>query len=248
MRKRPGPRVAFFDIETAPIRGYTWTMYEANVVSVQKPTYILSYAMKWAGQKSVHTRALPDYKLYKKDKEDDRDLVKDLWTMMDEADVIVGHNGDAFDIKKANARFITHGLTPPSPSKTIDTLKIARRMFKFDSNKLDSIGGYLGVGRKLPHTGIHLWLGCMNGDPKAWRLMRRYNAQDVRLLEQVYLKVRAWAPNHPDLRMFTQQDGCPSCQSKAIIRAGLAFTRAGARQRLLCQGCGRYFQGDKINA
>jgi hypothetical protein len=188
---KPGPRVAFFDIETAPIKGYTWTMYEANVLSVERPTYLLSYAMKWAGQKTVHTRCLPDYKLYNKDKENDRELAKDLWKMMDEADVIVGHNGDAFDIKKANARFITHGLTPPSPSKTIDTLKIARRVFKFDSNKLDSIGGYLGVGRKLPHTGIHLWLGCMGGDPKSWRLMRRYNAQDVRLLEQVYLKVRA---------------------------------------------------------
>jgi uncharacterized protein YprB with RNaseH-like and TPR domain len=246
MKKR-GPRVAFFDIETAPIKGYTWTMYEASVLSVQKPTYILSYAMKWADQKKVHTRALPDYKLYKQDRENDRDLVKDLWKMMDEADIIVAHNGDAFDIKKANARFITHGLTPPSPSKTIDTLKIARKVFKFDSNKLDTIGGYLGVGRKLPHTGIHLWLGCMDGDPISWRMMRRYNAQDVRLLEQVYLKVRAWAPSHPDLRIHSRQDGCPTCQSQNVVRAGLAFTRTKARQRFVCRDCGRYFQGEAID-
>jgi uncharacterized protein YprB with RNaseH-like and TPR domain len=244
---KPGPRVAFFDIETAPIKGYTWTMYEANVLSVERPTYLLSYAMKWAGQKTVHTRCLPDYKLYSKDKENDRELAKDLWKMMDEADVIVGHNGDAFDIKKANARFITHGLTPPSPSKTVDTLKIARRVFKFDSNKLDSIGVYLGVGRKLPHTGIHLWLGCMAGDPKSWRLMRRYNAQDVRLLEQVYLKVRAWAANHPDLRIYSGEGGCPVCRSQNIWNKGLSWSGRGARQRIQCQDCGKYFQGGKIN-
>jgi uncharacterized protein YprB with RNaseH-like and TPR domain len=243
LARHNGPRIAFFDIETAPIKGYTWTMYEANVISVQQPTYILSYAMKWAGQDRVTTRALPDYPLYKKDKENDRDLAKDLWKMMDEADIIIGHNGDAFDIKKANARFITHGLQPPSPSKTIDTLKIARRMFKFDSNKLDSIGGYLGVGRKLPHTGIHLWLGCMNGDPKSWRTMRRYNAQDVRLLEQVYMKVRAWAPNHPNLTTYTDRPGCPTCHSTNVQRRGVAVAKSKKRHRFQCQDCGTWFPG-----
>jgi uncharacterized protein YprB with RNaseH-like and TPR domain len=246
LAKTGSPRIAFFDIETAPIKGYTWTMYDTNVVSVTKPTYMLCFAVKWAHQKTVKTYALPDYPLYKKDRENDRELAKELWRVMDEADIIIAHNGDSFDIKKANARFITHGLTPPAPGKSIDTLKIARKCFKFDSNKLDSIGGYLGVGRKLPHTGIHLWLGCMNGDPKAWRMMRRYNAQDVRLLEQVYLKVRAWAGSHPNLTLYEDGKGCPTCRSQNIQRRGITVAKSVRRQRFQCQDCGAWCSGEMI--
>src|ERR1700719_3656227 len=118
---------------------------------------MLSFAYKIAGEKKVHTRCLADYPGYKKNTEDDKALVTDLWTIFDQADIQIGHNADKFDIKKSNARFLMHKLNPPSPYKTVDTLKIARRAFKLDSNKLDDLGYYLGLGRKLPHTGFHLW-------------------------------------------------------------------------------------------
>jgi DNA polymerase III epsilon subunit-like protein len=76
---------------------------------------------------------------------------------MDEADLICAHNGDAFDIKKINSRLIVNGFKPPSPFKTIDTLKIARRVFKFDSNKLDNIGRYLSRGPEDPQH----WRGAL---------------------------------------------------------------------------------------
>lgn len=215
-------------------------MFEANVVHVIRPTYLLSYSMKVLGEPRTHTYALPDFPLYKKDKKSDRELVCHLWKMMDEADVIIGHNGDAFDLKKANSRFLTHGLTPPAPYKSIDTLKLARRNFKFDSNKLDNLGKYLGVGKKLPHTGINLWLGCMAGDMKSWAVMKRYNAQDVLLLEKVYLKIRPWG-THPDLRHYTKLEGCPACQSTNVIRRGFNH-RKKDRPRFNCRDCGKWFQ------
>src|ERR1019366_3081154 len=119
------------------------------------------FAVKWSHEKQVRTYALPDYPGYKRDKESDKALVKELWRMMNDADIIIAHNGDGFDIKKSNARFIIHGLLPPATYKTIDTLKIARRHFKFGSNKLNDLGVTLGLGKKLPHTGAHLWFGCM---------------------------------------------------------------------------------------
>lgn len=188
---QPKTRIAFFDIETAPNLGWTWGKYEQNVIDFKNDWYMLSFAFKWKGGK-VRTYALPDYPRYNRDKQDDKDLVRDLWKLMNEADLIVAHNGDAFDIKKANARFIYHRLDPPSPYKTFDTLKAVRRVASFTSNKLDDLGRDLHLGRKIPHTGKNLWFDCMRGDLKAWKLMRKYNAQDVELLERLYLRIRDW--------------------------------------------------------
>lgn len=243
MRK---PRIAFFDIETAPIDGYTWEMFDTNVFHVKRPTYMLCYAIKWADQKKVTTRALCDYPGYLNDRENDKALVTDLHKDISSADIVVAHNGDSFDLKKAAARWIVHGLPPPPPVKTIDTLKLARRSFKFDSNKLDNIGRYLGVGRKLPHTGKDLWIGCMEGDPKAWRMMRKYNAQDVTLLEAVYLKIRAWSANPPNLSGYSLKPGCPVCQSTKVQMRGVNVAKTRRTQRLQCQDCSHWFSGATV--
>jgi hypothetical protein len=236
-----------FDIETAPNLGYVWGMWEQNVIDFSKHWYMLSFAYKWLGEKKIHTHALPDYSThYKRDGECDAKLAADLWKVFDEADVVIAHNGDRFDIRKANARFVTHGLAPPSPYKSVDTLKLARKHFKFDSNKLDDLGGYLGVGRKLPHTGKHLWLNCMRGDEKSWRLMRRYNAHDVALLENIYLKLRPWATIHPNLTHYSRRPGCPTCQSENTQRRGRVVTRTGYRNRFQCMDCGAWGVGDFV--
>src|ERR1035437_2983089 len=126
------PKICFFDIETAPSLGYFWgKIWETNIIEVQAPWYMLSFAYKWLGEKKVHVHALPDYRTFKKDKEDDKELVEDLHDLFDQADILIAHNGDSFEIRKANAAFNPQGFRPPSPYKTMDTLKAARRFFQF---------------------------------------------------------------------------------------------------------------------
>ena len=235
-------KVLFVDVETAPSLGWAWSKWETNIIDFKVAWYMLSFAYKWQGESSIHVAALPDYALFKKDKENDRELVTDLWKLFDEADIVIAHNGDRFDIPKASTRFIAHGLKPPSPFKTIDTCKIARRLFKFDSNKLDDLGRYLGVGRKLPNTGFDLWRRCMVGDLSAWSTMCRYNIQDVALLERVYLKLRAWDTTHPPVAPG-QPETCPKCGSKDIQKEGFAFTAYRKRQRYSCKRCKGWFSG-----
>lgn len=237
---RNKPKILLFDIETAPIEGYSWTMFETNIVSVTTPTYMLSYAAKWLGARSIETLALPDFPLYKKNPKSDRELVASLWRLLDEADIVVAHNAD-FDTKKTNARFLANGLPPPSPYRVFCTLKTARKHFKFDSNKLDSLGGYLDFGQKLKHTGIHLWMGCMAGDPKSWKMMKRYNAHDVALLEKCYIKLRGWATTHPNLNTYSGGTCCPTCQSTATIKRGFNFSKTRITQRFQCQSCYAFF-------
>lgn len=230
-------KILFYDIETAPILGYTWGKYEQNVLGIKQEWYMLSFSAKWQGGKTI-VKALPDYQLYKKEPHNDRPLVRDLWELFDEADIVIGHNSNKFDNRKSNARFIAHGLTPPAPYKTVDTLKIARQYFNFTSNRLDDLGKVLGVGRKVKTGGFDLWLKCLAGDSKAWALMKKYNKQDVVLLEEVYLKLRPWANNHPNLANFTGTAVCPKCGSSQIQFRGYSLTQVAKYRRFQCTKCG----------
>jgi len=237
-------RVLLFDIETAPIVGYTWGLWEQNVIDTKEEWYMLTFSYKWLGEKTTHVRSLPDYELYKKDKKDDLQLTAELWKLFDEADVIIAHNGDAFDIKKANMRFVKHGMRPPSPYKTVDTKKVAKKYFKFDSNKLDNLGEVLGLGRKIDTGGFELWLGCMAGDMKCWKKMCDYNKQDVILLEKVYLALRPWMNNHPNLALLDNKKySCPNCGSDHVTHRGYGLNSTSKYERLQCQDCSAWFKG-----
>jgi len=225
--------------------GWFWgKTYETDIIEVSTPWYMLCFSYKWLGESRIHTKSLIDYpQIYKKDQEDDSALVKDLHKLFDEAEILVAHNGDRFDVRKSNARFVKIGLRPPSPYRTIDTLKAARKHFLFESNRLNDLGQYLGLGKKLPHTGFHLWKRCMRGDPRAWSLMRRYNKRDVVLLERVYEKLRPYMATHPNLNLYSDRPCCPACQSHKIQRRGVLVTQARKYTRYQCMDCGYWLKG-----
>jgi len=234
------PKILIFDIETMANKAFVWGKYEQNVLSYEEHWYMLCFAYKWFGEKKTYVPTLRDFRGYKKDKTDDKKLCYELWKLFDEADIVIGHNSDGFDIKKANARFIQHGFPPPAPFQSIDTLKVARRYFKLDSNKLDDLGDYLSLGRKVTHSGWDLWLGCaVRDDDKSWNKMIKYNKQDVDLLEKVYLKLRPWMNNHPNENVyFGSINNCPICGSNRVQKRGFRINRTNKNQRFQCQDCG----------
>ena len=124
---------------------------------------------------------------------------------------------------------------------SVDTKKLAKSRFAFNSNTLGDLGRYLGVGGKLKHAGFGMWLGCMGGDAKAWRMMRLYNRQDVLLLERVYEKLKPYAINHPSLSAISERDGCPICGSGNVIRKGIRANASGIRQQMKCKCCGGWY-------
>lgn len=242
------PKILFFDIETMANLGYVWGKWEQDVIQFKEHWYFLSFAYKWLGEKKTYVCSLPDYPVYKKDKTNDYQLVKALWKLFDEADVVVAHNGASFDVKKANAKFIKHGLKPPRPYKVVDTKTIAKRYFRFDSNKLDDLGEYFNLGRKINTGGFELWIGCATGDKKSWKKMCDYNIQDVILLEKVYLKMLPYVTNHPNLNLLQDTTHCcPNCSSHRLQKRGTAIVgRTSIVQRYQCNECGAWSQGAKM--
>tara|TARA_R110002074_G_scaffold402324_1_gene607018 strand:+ start:51492 stop:52247 length:756 start_codon:yes stop_codon:yes gene_type:complete len=230
-------KVLIFDIETAPNIGYTWTKWETNVIEFITERYMLCFAAKWLDEKQTVVHSLPDFKGYTKDKTNDKELVKKLWALMDEADVVVAHNGDKFDIKVMNARFAVNGLTPPSPYKTVDTCKVARGKFGFNSNKLNDLGKVLGFGGKFETGGFALWKGCMAGEKASWTKMKKYNKIDVTLLEKVYLALRPWMPQHPNVGINKGRHACNHCASTKTQNRGFSYAKVHKYQRYQCQDC-----------
>jgi len=232
------PKILIFDIETAPNLAYVWGKYEQNVISYNYEWYMLCFAAKWLNTSKIITSKLNDFKLFKKDKQNDLEVCKVLWKLLNDADVVIAHNGDAFDIKKTNARFLYHGLPPPSYYQTIDTKKIAKKYFNFNSNSLNDLGIYLKLGTKMEHEGFKLWLKCMSGEKKSWNKMIRYNKQDVILLEKLYFRFLGWITNHPNYGVYNQEDYiCPNCGSYHLIRNGIRATKTNLYQRWKCNDC-----------
>lgn len=237
------PRTIVFDIETFPAVVEVWgnRMYEENIIRVLKPWELASFAYKELGSSEVFCETRANQK-------SDKHLMKKLHTVLDKADVIIAHNGDKFDVKKSNTRIIKADLLPYSPLKTIDTLKVAKKNFAFTSNKLTDLGEFLGVGKKIPTGGPQLWHDCREDKPAAWNKMIKYNKQDVVLLEAVYLKLRPWIKNHPNIGLYTGQNkACPNCGSARLKSHGWTYLKTTKKHSFICKGCGAHsYQGSTI--
>lgn len=228
------PRILFYDIETTPYLGYVWGQYEQNMLAVKDERQVISVAFKWAGDKTVHVASQRTCK--------EKQLLEKLYKALSDADIIVAHNGDAFDMRVLKARFIAYQLPPLKRAVSVDTLKSARHYFSFRSNKLNDLGEYLKVGAKVPTGGMQLWFDAMAGKKPALLKMERYNKQDVRLLERVYDKLRPWIENHPNVARLMGREGCPSCGSVHTQKRGLYVTTSSASRRHQCLSCGHWYR------
>jgi hypothetical protein len=241
-------KILVYDLETMAERGWYFPpRYETNILHVDHFTHLLSFAYKWLGERSVHVLALDDFKGYNKDKHNDYELTKALHALLNDCDMSIGHNATQFDDKIALARIIYHKLPPISPRKVMDTKKMAK-VARFSSNKLDDLGAELGEGRKVKHGDFEeLWIGCDEGNPKAWKVMKKYNKYDVVLDERLYLRLRPYIHNHPSLALIDGiMDGCPKCKSTNMTKKGFKYTTVGKKQQYQCQDCGGWATGRKI--
>lgn len=248
-----GLKILSLDIETAPMVGYLWSLWSEvrSMDNVESDWYITSYAYKWLDNDEVRGKTLfmcDRYGPYTSGSEDDRELIEDLWALFNEADIIVAHNGDKFDIKKIKTRMLTHIMKPPAPFRTVDTLKICKREFAFASNRLDAIAhALLGEG-KIDTGGMQLWIDCIKGDPEAWAHMLEYNKRDVDILERVYKQIRAWDRSHPNVAIMNS-DSAPACNVCASTDLSpldaLVPTNVSLFHAYECNNCGHVLRSRK---
>lgn len=235
-----GPRILFFDLETAPSIVATFGRFKTNIGQDQvlsEGNNILTASWKFLGDSNVVKRrvtsadAVLGY---------DGNLVAELYEVFEQSDIVVAHNAARFDVPMFKARLLVNGMPPHKTVKVLDTLQMAKH-FRFPSNKLDSIAAYLELGRKIDTGGMNLWIQCMQGDNEALDQMLDYNAHDVVLLEQVYLKLRAFNSRTASLGQY-YNDGeqhCPACGSTDLTETGhVVYTPVSAFEEMQCGACG----------
>lgn len=227
------------DIETAPNTAHIWGLYNQNIGinQIQQTGRVMCWAAKWYGRRPVEFRSEAE------DRPDaHRLMIERAHELLDEADAVLSYNGKRFDMPTLNREFLKYGMNPPSPYHHIDLLLVAKKQFRFVSNKMDYLARELGIKGKVRHQGHELWTLCMDGDPKAWKLMERYNKQDVRMMEQLYNAMLPWIATHPNHGMYADEGRpvCTNCGSHKLQSRGFAITRTQKYRRFQCTDCGTW--------
>lgn len=243
------PNVLIWDIETGYNVATIFSLLNHNMLpasAIINERYIISGAFKRLGMGGApfSVSLLGDINRFKKDPTDDKYVVTEIHKILSEADAIVAHYGDNFDIKFFNTRAVFHGLDPLPPIIQIDTYKIAKSKFKFNSNRLDYIGKFLGLGGKI-HTTWELWLRCLNGNRAAVKEMVKYNKQDVALLEKVYQKLAPYVPAKVNRALYHAGEVCALCSSPNIHPRGYTHTRTRTYRRFKCGDCSHWTQSTR---
>lgn len=237
------PKILVFDIETAPLKAFVFqkSIYKTSIFDDQviSEWFMLCWSAKWLFDDEVISDRLTGKEALE---ENDLRIVKSLWKLLDDAEIVIAHNGDSFDIPNMNTRFIVHNLPPTSPYQTIDTKTIASKQFGFTHNTLDALAKLFRLDEKKA-TDFELWKKCVNGDNPSLKYMEEYNKGDVELLEKVYLRLRPWIKRHPNLALYSLSDGisCPNCGSNDIVwPEGKFYYTMSNRYPLFKCSCGAY--------
>lgn len=226
-------RILLLDIETAPHKVYAWGLWDQRIAlnQIVEPGYTLCYSAQWYGE-----RAMLFDSVHKTSR---KRMLKSMHALLNEADAVVHYNGANFDIPTLRGEFIAEHMKPPAPFAQIDLIRVARST-RIASRKLDYLAQMLGLGSKLKHKGMELWRECMAGDDAAWRVMERYNKQDVRLLARLYKELRPWIKGHPNLS--EGEIACPTCGSDNVKSNGYRSTQTMVYRRMQCGDCGTWFR------
>lgn len=238
------PRILTIDIETLPALVASFELYNLNLSPdhVVKQKQLACFAAKWHDERKT---------LFFGNYWDGHDeTVARAWELLDEADMIIHYNGNKFDEPELNREFDQAGLGRPSPYKRVDLYVTGKRQFRYTSHKLDAIAKELGIGEKIKHEGIRLWLKCLDDDADAWNRMRKYNKQDTVLTEKLYERWLPWITNHPNLAAIAgKPDICPVCLSDAGFQSrGYRYNSVTRRPLYSCKNpvCGAYVVGREI--
>lgn len=175
-------------------------------------------------------------------------FIRQVWEWYDAADLTVGHNIVGFDEPILRADWALYGWPEPRPWKPVDTLKVARSAFKFESNTLDSLCKRLGVKAKTDKYSVEVARAACAGDEKAQRKLKKYNIGDIRASQDLYDRLRPHIKNHPHLSMFTGEEwGCPNCGEKNLSTNGNgeAYTNVQRYRSYVCPSCGHHVRGNR---
>ena len=228
------PNIYIIDIETSPAMALFYgSIYEPVIVKIVDTMQILSIAIRKHGEKKTKYFAQNELPGYKKGKLNDKKLLEIISEQLKDADYIIAHNGDQFDIKIIKERAMFHKLPPFPDIPTFDTKKLIKTTSKLPSNKLQHVTEFFNNGGKIQHSGADLFIGCMNGDEKAWALNKKYNIHDVDITYKDFIAMLPYVKLNNAQKAFGDGIKCknPLCLSWKVQSRGKIKVIGGYKLR-----------------
>ena len=171
-------------------------------------------------------------------------FMRRVWDVFNDADLIIGHNADRFDARHLTGGWAEMGLPAPSPYKVVDTLKIARGTFAYESNTLDALNRRLGIDAKTDKYDARIARAAVNGDKEAQARIEGYNRGDIIASEALFDRLRPYAKGIPHLGMWTDDEmACPSCGSTMTATGKTVHANVQRYEHLTCPNCGAHARG-----
>lgn len=247
--------VWILDIETSPLVVLVWRLGKQYVGpdAVIKDWHIMSFSAKKLG-------APANSMVYMETRDgNDKPLLKRLWDIFNEADVLITQNGKRFDEPMIRARMMLMGFQPYKPFKHHDTY-IENKPAEFTSHSLAYMSSkFCKKFKKLKHkvfAGLSLWKECLgyrisfNPNPKAWAEMKKYNNYDVLADEELYLNTRGWSTSKAPSIYDGDERVCRYCGQNSLIKQTKKFDSTLKKKFywMQCQfvGCGKYQRGPEV--
>lgn len=235
LKRKPIKRL-FFDIETSPAVFWAWRPGKQYLGADQiiEDAKIICICWKWQFEDKVHSLTWDRG-------QDEDEMLRKFVKVLGQADEVVAHNGDRFDMKWLRTRCAKHKLLMFPTYRTLDTLKKAKRFFNFPSNKLDYIGQYLALGRKVKHEGIDMWLKArFENDRGALKKMVDYCKGDIVLLEDVFFALSPYVDHNTNFAVLRggEKWECPECCCGDVTFDRTETTPMGYIKRYMkCERC-----------
>ena len=241
------PKIILWDLETLPnpeivlknlqsIGNWPGRTMKAELNS------IISFGYKFLGADKAEVINAWDFPNWNEDVNDDSVLVGIIYEILMDADGIATHNGKRFDMKVLNTRLARWGYPPLDKRPHADTCVVAKRSLTLYSNSLNNVAKFYGCESKMKHTGWDMWMQMYKRDAPSMKLMSEYCAQDVEVLEQVFLKLRPFMKRAelPDYGIYKDIEGhvCPNCGGTKLAKNGKRMVKSGMQQNYLCGTCG----------
>lgn len=233
-------KILFIDIETSPAICYTYDLFQPVISHKQiiSPSRIICFSAQWSTSKKT---------LFHSEYHDTREgMLKALYDLLDEADVVVGYNSKRFDTPWIEGELLVEGFGRPSPFKQIDLYQVVKQHARFLSKKLDYVSERLLGDKKIDVNTMMLAIECVYGPEedreKAWNKMRRYSKKDTALMLPLFDILRPYI-KMPHPVNESDPNSCHTCGSTNLQRRGYSLTLTGRYQRFACQDCGSWFRG-----
>jgi|GEM_PF-5368127 len=242
MKQPRKPKILIYDLEFCATQTFKGDLRI-------DPGFIFCFGYKELGSPRAKTISILDYP--GRTSIDDSNLVREIGKILQDVDLHVFQFGKRCDFKFIQTKLLKHGFPLLSNKYTaFDTCEYARRYLGLKSNSLAALATFFNLDESKMHLPADTWLLANAGNELAIRRIARRCESDVRITEEIYLRLRPLVTDHPPIHSISTLEElgvaerpklCQCCGEVGSFSAqGPRPLKTKIMQQWKCRRCGAW--------